>query len=315
MKGVEHMWETGSRIFQTLRNSPILRIGVVAAAVSLATGCTKLGLGDASGPMAPSGPPAAGSTIFYTAVGASDANGVGSSSECLPLLDCPNGMGYVPVTVRALTTQGFKVTNRNLGIPTAVIGRDFQTLGQQYNRTIRGNFIDNEMSFVLPSSTVITIFAGINEVVTITAALGGGAGGSDPNGYIDAQVKAFGVDYATLLAGIRAAAGSPRIVILNVPNPAGLPFLAGTSLAQRQASQRAAVGMSKTVVNALVSSSVTVVDLMCDSRSYVASNYSSDGLHPNDAGYAFISSEVVKAITSSGYPAPQNSCTGMTIVP
>jgi lysophospholipase L1-like esterase len=54
---------------------------------------------------------------------------------------------------------------------------------------------------------------------------------------------------------------------------------------------------------------------MCDGRSYVGSNYSSDGLHPNDAGYAFISGEVVKAITSSSYPAPQSSCSSMTIVP
>ena len=60
------------------------------------------------------------------------------------------------------------------------------------------------MPFVQPNATVVTIFAGINEVNTITAALGGGAGGSDPNGYIDAQVRAFGADYATLLAGIRA---------------------------------------------------------------------------------------------------------------
>jgi hypothetical protein len=47
----------------------------------------------------------------------------------------------------------------------------------------------------------------------------------------------------------------------------------------------------------------------------VASNYSSDGLHPNDAGYAFISAEIVKAMTGSSYPAPQSSCSGMTIVP
>ena len=288
---------------------------MVAAAVSAATGCNKLGLGGDGSPTAPSGPPAAGSTIVYTAVGASDANGVGSSAECLPLTDCPNGMGYVPVTVRSLKAQGFTVTNQNLGFPTAVIGRDFQTLGQQYNRTILANFIEQEMPFVLTNATVVTIFAGINEAITITAALGGGAGGSDPNAYIDAQVKAFGADYTTLLAGIRGRAGSPRIVILNVPNPAGLPFLAGASLAQRQAAQRIAVGMSKTVVNPLVSSSVTVVDLMCDARSYVASNYSSDGLHPNDSGYAFIAAEVVRAITTSSYPAPQSSCTGMTIVP
>ena len=41
------------------------------------------------------------------------------------LTDCPNGMGYVPVTVRPLKAQGFTVTNLNLGIPTTVIGRDF----------------------------------------------------------------------------------------------------------------------------------------------------------------------------------------------
>ena len=287
---------------------------MVISVIVMSQGCDKLGLGKS--PTQPSGPPAAGSTIAYSAVGASDANGVGSSVPCA-LFDtlCENGMGYVPVTARSLKTQGFNVTLLNLGIPTAVIGRDFQTLGQQYNRIIAGNFIDQEMMFVQPNATLVTIFAGINEVNVVTAALGGGAGGSDPNGYMDAQVRAFGADYTTLLAGIRTRAGSPRIVVLNVPNPAGLPFLAGTSLAQRQAAQRIAVAMTKTVVNPLLSSNVVVVDLLCDSRSYIPSFYSSDGLHPNDAGYAYIASEVVKAITSASYPAPQNSCPAMTIVP
>jgi lysophospholipase L1-like esterase len=314
MKGIEYMWVSGGLIFRALSNSPILRIGMAVAFVTLATGCNKLGLGDTS-PTAPSGPPAAGSTIFYTAVGASDANGVGSSAECLFLTPCPNGMGYVPVTVRALTAQGFTVNNLNLGIPTTVIGGDFASLGAKYGRIIIGNMIDNEMPFVQTNASMVTIFAGVNEINTITSALGGGEGAGDPNAYIDAQVKAFANDYANLIAGIRARAGSPRIVIMNVPNAAGLPFLTGASLAQRQAAQRAAVGMTRTAVNALVSSSITVVDLMCDGRSYVGSNYSSDGLHPNDAGYAFISGEVVKAITSGSYPAPQSSCSSMTIVP
>jgi lysophospholipase L1-like esterase len=295
-------------------HSPILRIVLVVSVMALSQGCDKLGLG--TSPTQPSGPPASGSTIFYTAVGASDANGVGSSVPCAPFdIECSSGMGYVPVTTRQLKAQGFAVTLLNLGLPTAVIGRDFQTLGQQYNRIIAGNFIDQEMSFVQPNATLVTIFAGVNEVNVVTAALGGGAGGSDPNAYMDTQVRAFGTDYTTLLAGIRARAGSPRIVVLNVPNPAGLPYLAGTSLAQRQAAQRIAVAMTRTVVNPLVSTNLVVVDLMCDSRSYVASNYSSDGLHPNDAGYAFIASEVVRAITSASYPAPQNSCSQMTIVP
>jgi lysophospholipase L1-like esterase len=224
-------------------------------------------------------------------------------------------MGYVPVTIRQLRAQGFTVTFRNLGLPTSVIGRDFQNLGQQYGRTIEANFIDQEMPFILPGSTLVTIFAGVNEINTITSALGAGAGGSDPNGYIDAQVKAFGADYATLLGGVRALAGTARLVVLNVPNAAGMPFLSGTTLAQRQAAQRSAVGMTKTVVNPLASSTVAIVDLMCDARSYLTSNYSSDGLHPNDAGYAFIAGEVVRAITSSAYPTPQSGCPGMTIVP
>ena len=306
------MRQYGCNFFKTLRNSPILRIGFALTMLVGVTACNKLGLGDSSGsPMAPS-PPVAGSTIVYTAVGASDANGVGSSAECLFLTPCPNGMGYVPVTVRALTAQGFSVTNLNLGIPTTVIGSDFATLGAKYGRTIIGNMLDNEIPFVLPNSTVVTVFAGVNEINTITSALGGGEGASDPNAYIDLQVKAFANDYASLLSSVRSRAASSRIVILNVPNAAGLPFLASASLAQRQAAQRAAVGMSK-AVNAL--SGAVVVDLMCDARSYTAANYSSDGLHPNDTGYAFISSEVVKAITSSSYPAPQSSCTGMTIVP
>jgi lysophospholipase L1-like esterase len=294
-------------------HSPILRIVLVISVMCGSQACDRLGLGQSS--TAPTGPPVAGSTIVYSAVGASDANGVGSSVPCVPFTECANGMGYVPVAARQLRAQGFTVNLLNLGLPTFVIGRDFQTLGQQYNRIIGGNFIDQEMNFVQTNATLVTIFAGINETNVITAALGGGAGGSDPNGYMDAQVRAFGADYATLLAGIQGRAGSPRIVVLNVPNAAALPYLAGNSLAQRQAAQRISVAMTKTVVNGLVTGNLAVVDLMCDARSYIPSNYSSDGLHPNDAGYAFIAGELVKAITSASYPSPQASCAAMSIVP
>src|SRR3989442_609257 len=137
------------------------------------------------------------------------------------------------------------------------------------------------------------------------ATVHGGAGASDQAGYIDSQVKNFGTDYTTLLTGIRALASNARIIALNTPNLAGLPLLASASLAQKQAAQRASVGMTTTVVNPLTAQNVIVVDLMCDSRTYQASNLSSDGFHPNDAGYAFIAAEVVRAITSSSYPAPR----------
>ena len=223
-------------------------------------------------------------------------------------------MGYVPVAGRTLRSQNFTVRVDNLGIPSAVISAAFAQLGANYGRTIVGNFIDTEMPFIKNDTTVVTIFAGGNEVNTITAALGGGAGGSDPSGYIDTQVRAFGNDYNTLVNGIRSRASQTRIVILNLPNLAGMPFLATASLAQRQAAQRAAVAMTRSVINPLASSSNVIVDLMCDSRSYLASTYSSDGFHPSDSGYAFIASEVVRAITSSNYPAPQGLCAAMTIV-
>jgi lysophospholipase L1-like esterase len=312
---MNHMRQFGTRFFQPAARTPILRISVVAVALAVTVGCSKLGIGD--GDLTTPTAPSAGSTIVYTAIGASDAYGIGSSSECPPFATettCANGMGYVPVVVRQLKAQGFTLNHLNLGIPTSVIGRDFQTLGQQYNRVIAANFIDQEMPFVQLTANVVTIFAGINEVNTVTAALGAGAAGSDPNGYMDAQVRAFAADYSTLLSGIKVRAGSPRIIALNLPNAAGLPYLSRSALAQRQAAQRIAVGMARTV-NALTSQNVAVVDLMCDPRSYTAGNYSSDGLHPNDAGYAFIAAEVVKAITSTTYPAPQGSCSGMSIVP
>ncbi len=265
----------------------------------------------------PSGPtplPQPNSTITYTAIGASDAIAIGSSVECLPFVDCPNGKGYVQEAARQLKAMGFVVNLSNFGIPTAVIGKDFQNLGAQYGRFIAGNFVDNEAPFVPATTTLVTIFAGGNDVNTVTAALGQGAGGADQIGYISSQVKAFGDDYAAMLKIIRDRAPSARIVVLNLPNMAGMPFLANVSPQQRQAAQRLSVGMTTTVINPLTSQGVLVVDLMCDARAYQASTYSADGFHPSDVGYAWMAAEVVAAATTS-YKSPPSSCSQMIVVP
>ena len=128
-------------------------------------------------------------------------------------------------------------------------------------------------------------------------------------------MRVFTTDYSTLVAGIRARAASTRIIALNVPNVAALPYFTGAALDQRQAQQRLSVGFTTAAVNVLTSQGVTVVDLMCDARSYLPSNYTSGDFHPNDSGYAFISAEVVNAITLSSYPAPRASCPQMAVVP
>jgi hypothetical protein len=46
--------------------------------------------------------PAAAAPIRYTAIGASDANGVGSTVPCIPFTACDDGTGYVPVLTRQL---------------------------------------------------------------------------------------------------------------------------------------------------------------------------------------------------------------------
>ena len=143
------------------------------------------------------------------------------------------------------------------------------------------------MPFVNRDADFVTVFTGANDVNTITAALGSGAGGSDPTAYIDQKVATFATDFATLINGIRGRATQARIIVLNLPNLAGLPFLASASLAQKQAAQRASVRMTTNGDQHDVQG-VTVIDLMCDARLYQSSYYSSDGFHPNDAGYALI---------------------------
>lgn len=290
-------------------STPILRIAGPFLVSGMLAACS------GESPTSPSGPPAAGSTIAYAAVGASDVTGVGSSVPCLPYTDCPDGRGYAFVTARTLRGQGYTVNVTNLGIPTGVISRSFQDLGNQLGRTVLGNFISQEAPFVPADATLITIFAGANEVNLITSALGSGAGGNDPVGYIDQQVTTFGSDFRQLMTALRTQAPRARYVILNVPNVAGMPFLVGGSLSQRQAAQRASVRMTTTVVNAQAGNDVAVVDLMCDARLYDRNNYSGDGFHPNDAGYAVIGEAIVRAATSGSYPAPSGSCGPMTLVP
>jgi lysophospholipase L1-like esterase len=259
--------------------------------------------------------PEPNSTINYTSIGASDTMGIGSSVECLPLIACPNGKGYVQEATRQLQSRGFTVALSNLGFPSAVISRHFQDLPRQFGRVVPlFNILEQEAPFVPANSTLVTIFTGPNDVNTVTSSMGAGAGASDQIGFINAQIAQFGSDFSTLLQMIRERAPGVRIVAMNLPNMAGIPMLANASLQQRQAAQRLSVGFTQTVINPSTTSGVLVIDLMCDSRSYQASTYSSDGFHPSDVGYAWMAAEVVAAATTN-YRSPSASCPSMSLVP
>jgi lysophospholipase L1-like esterase len=286
----------------------IARISLVCV-LFLSVACDKL-RGNSS-PTEPSGPPVPGSAINYSVVGASDAIGYGSSKPCVLYDDC-GGNGYVWVAARSLRTQGFTVNIQQLGIPGAVISRTFEDMAIQYGRNdVLANFIQQEMPFVQKEASLVTVFTGANDVNVVTSALGKGAGGSDPTAFIDQSVAGFTSDFATLISGIRSRARSARIIVFNLPNLAGLPYLATASLAQKQAAQRASVRITTAVINP--TPDITVIDLMCEPRLYQSANLSSDGFHPNDAGYALLGAELVKAVTSSSYPAPKSSCSQMVL--
>jgi lysophospholipase L1-like esterase len=261
----------------------------------------------------PTTPTPASNEVFYTAVGASDGIGYGGSAPCVPFTDCPSGTGYVQTLARRLKDSGKVVTLMNLSIPGAVLGPTIEGIGNQIGRQIPGNFLDREAPFVPRNSTLVTVFAGGNDINTVAAAVyTAGLGGSDPAGYVANQTRQFGADLKTLVAAIRSRAPNAKIIVLNLPNFAGLPLAQTYNTTQKQGLQAVSVAFSAQV-NALAGSGVTVIDLMCDTRSYVAGNYSGDGFHPNDAGYAFMTELIWPVAAAGGGSTPFASCPQMAM--
>lgn len=259
-------------------------------------------------------PPAAGAAISYSAIGASDALGIGGSVSCPIFISCENGTGYVQSLTRQMRAQSHEVTLVNLGIPAAVLSPTIYQLARSKGRDVPANFVDHELSFLPAGATLVTVFGGGNDANALGFALQQGAAGStDLNTYIDTQVRAFGADYDRLIAGIKSRAERAFIIVINIPNLAALPYAAGYTLQERQALQRIAVGFNREA-NRQAGRGVVVLDLMCDAAAYDSSRVSSDGFHPNDAGYAYIAQRLL-AIVNGASSSPASSCSQMQLVP
>lgn len=249
--------------------------------------------------------------MHYTAIAASDGVGEGSSAVCPPLVDCPSGMGYVQVIARRLR-QTREVTVTNLSIPGGVLSPEIEALGNSLGRRPPGNLLQRGAPFVPRSTTLVTVFMGGNDANTIAA--GAVARGGDPAAFVAAHVQGFARDMHQLLDVVRERAPTAQIVVLNLPNFAGLPFTQRLSLAERRLIQDVSVRLSTEGINPLAGRA-TVVDLLCDPRSYAPSNYSADGFHPGDAGYAAIADLVWAAVQNgAGHPPAAASCGAMRVV-
>jgi len=287
----------------------LLSFSVVGLCLTLA-GCNKK-------PETPTGPTA--DAVVYTAIGASDAVGVGGSILCAGVLECPNGTSYVYVLGRRLQSDGKTVTVSNLGVPGSVMSPAIQELTQQIGRSdVQANFIENQVPFVSSSATHVTVFAGGNDANAIAQAVRAGVPGSDtPNdirAFVDRQVEQWGQDFGELVRRIRARAPNARIVAYNLPNLAALPYVSRISTTERGVLQRIAVGLSDRI-NAAASQSVLVVDLLCNDRIYASGNVSSDGFHPSDQGYQLMAELAYPAMSTGANSGPAGSCAQRSVVP
>ena len=268
-------------------------------------------------PDSPTGPTPTNGPVMYTAIGASDGIGFGSSAPCLPFAECPDGRGYVQILRRELINSGRTVSHRNLSLPGSVLSRVIFDLARDIGRPIddlAGNFVERQAPFVPSDSTHVTIFAGGNDANVIAQAARAGRGGSDINGFVDAQVRQWGNDLNELVSRVRSRAPNARIVALNLPNLAGAPYIAGNPTNEKSLMQRVAVGLSDRV-NALQSQGVLVVDLMCDARLYQPSNYASDGFHPGDGGYQIFAELTLPKLRDGNGSTPNTNCAQRRLFP
>lgn len=255
----------------------------------------------------PTEPTVTPDTVNYSALGASDTIGYGGSSPCLPFIECTTGTGYVQRTTQRLKASGKTVTLVNLGVPGAVLSPQVQTDGNSIGLGILRNLLDDESGYVPKNTTLVTVFIGGNDVNTVGSLIKAGRAGSDVNGYIQTQIQNFGRDLGSMLTRIRGDAPNARIIALNLPNMGVIPYAAGRPADEKRTLQQISVGFSAQI-NALTSKGVLVMDLMCDPNFYNPSIFSSDGFHPNDTGYAYLSDLVYPAATTGVASAPKASC-------
>ena len=324
----------------------LARLGSLLAAASALAGCISL-----NGIIQP-GSESTGRVYDYTAIGASDAVGVGSSRPCqtatvvvgsdseqLPSPpSCPNGKGYPPDIVGLLTAGSSTVQLTDLGISGAAIGPTERTLGNTWepfvfgcaNPCIPGDFLTDELPLIPSGHNTVTIFAGGNDTNAIFAHVAVACAECTPQqiqAMIGTDITNFGLDYETLVGTIHQLFPFARIYLANLPNfgliPIGVctgadpasppPFCSPTDPAQGNPAAEALLDAISTaidadVINAFAASGVPVIDLECDKRSYDPNNFSPDGFHPDDAGYAVLAGRYASAIRNFGAPPPAGSC-------
>lgn len=223
----------------------VRRLGPMVALVGVVLGlasCSQLGQATGSDPLATQ------HTYIYTAVGASDAVGFGSSVPCAtaPVIigpdteqmpspvNCPGGRGYVPIIASRLVSSTSTSSLTDLGISGAVVGPTERTLGNTWepllfqdcsssgpNVCVPGDFLSDELPLIPGNQDLVTIFAGGNDTNAILAHVAVACGSCNQQqiqAMIGTDVTNFANDYLTLLGAIHQSLPFARIYVANLPN-------------------------------------------------------------------------------------------------
>ena len=261
--------------------------------------------------------PSPTSEVLYGVIGASDAVGFGSSAPCLPFEDC-NGNGYAQLVKRRFQSDGATVQVANRGLPGAVLSPAMRELGREIGRNDIEWTITEQGAPFIPTTptgaTHVSIFVGGNDTNLIAQAIRAGRAGTNIAGFIDQYVNQFGADLNQMVMQLRGRLPNARLVAMNLPNLAMAPYVNALSVSEKSILQRIAVGITDRI-NALTGQNVVVIDLMCEPRLYTAANFSSDGFHPSDAGYALMADVLYPALRNGSAPGPSNTCSQRTTFP
>jgi len=222
--------------------------------------------------------------VTYAALGDGRAVGLTASVPCpvapsgpaLPTpANCPGGTGYVPTLARMLGAA----TLVNLGIDNAVLGPDLLAdfNAAPGNLGVTDDIITRELPLVPANATVVTVFAGLNDIEQIVQFAGAILRqGGDPTAFVNAEMVKYENDRSATLAAVKTKAPAAKIVVANLPNYA---WVSKNKNARAQAIFYSLSAATDTYIHGLAQQGPVVVDLLCTSALYAAA--------PNQGGVVF----------------------------
>ena len=202
----------------------------------------------------------------------------------------------------------------NLGIPASVLSPAIHQIAQANGRDIPANFVDRELPFVPVNTTLVTIFRGANDTNALAEAIDKGAAGNDLRATLPRRFVRSAPTTIGSFAASAPRAADAFIIVVNVPNMAGLPYASAYSVSRRQVKLQAiAVGFARGGQSPGWRRRGRA-GYPLRSAGVDRGRFSSDGFHPNDTGYAYLAERLL-AIVNGATPPVAASCSQMVLVP